>query len=237
VRHYTGKFSTSKDKNGKGLPFLLIPVSFLLIELFGLYFLMPDGESIQYPMLFSLCWTGIFSGAVFLLPGFAARLLYGIGYFLSLIYAGFQTGYYLLFSEMMWLSDFRYAAEGADYADVLLSYPVFWWIGLLVMILQGALLLWKFPRWKRGAVRKILSALVILAAVFGMDALPDLIFEEDEKIKYAGSDYGRSQSAQAVFENMFNTHRLYRLCGLHHTLAKDIYKNAIYPLTPSHAME
>ena len=36
---------------------------------------------------------------------------------------------------------------------------------------------------------------------------------------------------------MFNTHRLYRLCGLHHTLAKDIYRNAIYPLTPSHAAE
>ena len=36
---------------------------------------------------------------------------------------------------------------------------------------------------------------------------------------------------------MFNTHRLYRLCGLHHTLAKDIYKNAIYPFTPAHAAE
>ena len=70
-----------------------------------------------------------------------------------------------------------------------------------------------------------------------MDALPELLYMDDDKIQYAGSDYGRSQSAQAVYENMFNTHRLYRLCGLHHTLAKDIYKNTIYPLTPSHAAQ
>ena len=188
-------------------------------------------------MLFRSCWSGVLSGAVFLLPRMAARILYGIVYFLGAIYAGFQTGYYLLFSEMMWLSDFRYASEGADYAEVLLTYPLGWWLGLFVLVVQGILILWKFPVWKRKTVKVILSALVILSAAFGMDALPDMIFEEDEKIKYAGSDYGRSQSAQAVFENMFNTHRLYRLCGLHHTLAKDIYKDVIYPLTPSHARE
>ena len=237
MTRYSGKFSNQSDNAPKGLPFVVVFLSFLLIEAFGLCFLMPEGESKLYPILFGLCWSGALSGAVFLLPRMAARIVYGIGYFFSVIYAGFQTGYYLLFSEMMWLSDFRYASEGADYAEVLLTYPAGWWLGLLAMIGQGVLILWKFPVWKRKALRVILSALMIVAAMFGMDVLPDMIFEEDEKIKYAGSDYGRSQSAQAVFENMFNTHRLYRLCGLHHTLAKDIYKSAIYPLTPSHARE
>ena len=237
MNRYSGKFSNQSDKTKKGLPFAVVFVSFLLIEAFGLCFLMPEGETKLYPILFGLCWSSVLSGAVFLLPRMAARIVYGIGYFFSVIYAGFQTGYYLLFSEMMWLSDFRYASEGADYAEVLLTYPAGWWLGLGAMIAQGVLILWKFPVWKRKALRVILSALMIVAAIFGMDVLPDMIFEEDEKIKYAGSDYGRSQSAQAVFENMFNTHRLYRLCGLHHTLAKDIYKSAIYPLTPSHARE
>jgi len=188
-------------------------------------------------MTFGMLWSGAISGALFLLPVMAARIFYGIVYFLSAVYAGFQTGYYLLFSGMLWLSDFRYAAEGSDYADMLLTYPAFWWMGIVGIILQGIFILWKFPRWKRKSLKLVLSVLVIAASAFGMDFLPELLFADDDKIQYAGSDYGRSQSAQAVYENMFNTHRLYRLCGLHHTLAKDIYKNTIYPLTSSHAAE
>lgn len=237
MRRYSGKFSAQPSQVQKGLPFIVLACSFLTIEAFGLCFLMPEGDGVLFPMLFGLCWSGVISAVMLLLPRMAARIFYGISYFSSVIYAGFQSGYYLMFSEMMWLSDFRYAAEGADYAQVLLTYPLGWWLGLLGMVLQGILVLWRFPVWRRGTMKVVLSALVILTAAFGMDVLPNILFEEDEKIKYAGSDYGRSQSAQAVFENMFNTHRLYRLCGLQHTLAKDVYKNMIYPLTPSHALE
>ena len=221
----------------RGLPFLLIPLSFLLMELFGICFLLPEGEQGRFPLTFGLLWSGIISGTLFLLPTAVARILYGGIYFLTAVYTGFQTGYYLLFSEMMWLSDFRYAAEGADYADVLLTYPAPWWLGIFGMIFLGVLILWKFPRWKHSCLKLAVSVLVIALSAFQMNGLPEVLFEEDEKIKYAGSDYGRAQSAQAVYENMFNTHRLYRLCGLQHTLAKDIYQTVIYPLTPSHARE
>ena len=237
MSRYSGKYHIQKTDAQKHLPFLLIPVSFFLIELFGFCFLMPEGEEATYPLLFGLLWSGAASGALLLLPALAARIAFGILYFFSAVYAGFQTGYYLLFSEMMWLSDFRYAAEGADYADMLLTYPLAWWLGIFGMIALGILILWLFPRWKRSGLKFALSVLVIAVSAFQMNSLPELLFEDDEKIKYAGSDYGRSQSAQAVYENMFNTHRLYRLCGLHHTLAKDLYQNTIYPLTPSHAQE
>ena len=237
MSRYTGKYHIQKTDAHKHLPFLLIPVSFFLIELFGFCFLMPEGEEATYPLLFGLLWSGAASGALLLLPALAARIAFGILYFFSAVYAGFQTGYYLLFSEMMWLSDFRYAAEGADYADMLLTYPLAWWLGIFGMIALGILVLWLFPRWKRSGLKLVLSVLVIAVSAFQMNSLPELLFEDDEKIKYAGSDYGRSQSAQAVYENMFNTPRLYRLCGLHHTLAKDLYQNTIYPLTPSHAQE
>ena len=237
MSRYTGKYHIQKTDAHKHLPFLLIPVSFFLIELFGFCFLMPEGEEATYPLLFGLLWSGAASGALLLLPALAARIAFGILYFFSAVYAGFQTGYYLLFSEMMWLSDFRYAAEGADYADMLLTYPLAWWLGIFGMIALGILVLWLFPRWKRSGLKLVLSVLVIAVSAFQMNSLPELLFEDDEKIKYAGSDYGRSQSAQAVYENMFNAHRMYRLCGLHHTLAKDLYQNTIYPLTPSHAQE
>ena len=234
---YQGKYAKHKAAEKNGIPYILIPLSFLLIELFGLCILLPKGEKGTFPFIFGLLWSGIISSAVFMLPVVAARIVYGVLYYLSAVYAGFQTGYYLLFSEMLWLSDFRYAAEGSDYADILLTHPLLWWLGIFGMILQGILILWKFPRWKRTGIKLAISVLVIAASAFGMDVLPELLYENDEKIKYAASDYGRSQSAQAVYENMFNTHRLYRLCGLHHTLAKDIYRNTIYPLTPSHAAQ
>ena len=234
---YIGKYQKLQNTPQRTLPCILIPLSFLLVELFGFCFLLPEGESGQFPANYGFLWSLALGGIVFLLPGMAARIVYGVMYFFSAVYAGFQTGYYLLFSEMMWLSDFRYAAEGADYASVLLSYPLGWWLGIIGMILMGILILWKFPVWEHSFRKAILPILVIAGSAYGMEILPEMIFEEDEKIKYAVSDYGRSQSSQAVYENMFNTHRLYRLCGLHHTLAKDIYRNAIYPLTPSHARE
>ncbi len=36
---------------------------------------------------------------------------------------------------------------------------------------------------------------------------------------------------------MFNTHRLYQVCGLYQTLAKDICANAVFPLTPGYLQQ
>ena len=237
MARYTGKHHKKQTAAPKGLPFFLLPLTFLLTEIFGLCFLLPEGDSCLFPMAFCLLWTGILGCGLYLLPRRLSRIAYGILYFLGVVYAGFQTGYYLMFGEMMWLSDFRYASEGADYADVLLTYPIGWWLGLVLLIALGVLLLWKFPNGRGGALRYTAAAVTLAASVTGLAFLPNALYAGDGEIKYAGSDYGRSQSAQAVYENMFNSHRLYRLCGLHHTLAKDIWQHAIYPLTPSHARE
>ena len=239
---YHGKFckqQNSGNMEGKGAPFLLIFLSFFYIELFSFFFLslteefMPDQ---LWPLAFGGLWAVILGCFVRLLPGKPARILFGVLYFFMAVYAGFQTGYFNLFSQMMWLSDFRYASEGADYADVLLSYPVFWWVGIFGMILLGAALLWKFPVWQNSWQKRMMASVVMAAACVGALLLPEAVFLHDGQIKYAGSDYGRSQSAEAAYDNMFNTHRLYQVCGLYQTAAKDIYANAIYPLTPSHAL-
>ena len=240
---YCGKFCKVQDSGrteGKGLPFFLIVLSFFYIELFSFFFLSLTEEFVPdqlWPLAFGGLWAGILSSFVWLLPGKTARILFGILYFFAAIYAVFQTGYFILFSQMMWLSDFRYATEGADYADVLLSYPLLWWVGIFGMILLGTLLIWKFPVWQRSWPKRILAGIVMTAACVGAFFLPEAVFVHDRQIKYAVSDYGRSQSAEAAYDNMFNTHRLYQVCGLYQTLSKDIYTNAIYPLTPSHALE
>ncbi len=226
--------------------FLLLPLSVLLVELFGFSFLAYDSEDYQasqlWPLAFGALWTLLIGGLLWLLPRKAARICYGIVYYLMVLYAGFQTGYYLLFGQMMWLSDFRYASEGADYAGVLLSYPWPWWLGIVGLVLFGALVLWKFPRWERPRKSMLAAAAVSLVAIVGAAALPEAVFYYDylalqngsEADQLAGGDYGRMQSAEAAYQNMFNAHRLYQVCGLNQMLVKDLYTHQIYPAMPGY---
>ena len=234
-----GKSVIKSKREGKCLPFLLIPASFFLIELFGFFFLSLDGEGFSgaelWPLAFGALWGVILGGLVRLLPWKAGRILYGLLYFTAAVYAVVQTGYYILFSEMLWLSDFRYASEGSDYWKVLLSYPALWWLCVLGLLLQGIGILRRFPRWKMSWLPGFAAALLAVMAAVGAYYLPQAVFLSDSGIRYAGSDYGRSQSAEAAYRNMFNTHRLYQVCGLYQTLSKDVYANVIYPQTPGYA--
>ena len=218
--------------------FLPVPLSFFLIEVFGLYFLSRHHGGVAanslMPLAFGALWALILSGIVRLLPAKAGRIVYAVVYGLTAVYAIVQTGYYLLFQEMMWLSDFRYASEGSDYFSVLLSYPVDWWLGILFLIAMGVLTVWKFPKWKTDWKVGLVCLLICVLAGSEAYRLPERSFAGDSEIKYAGSDYGRAQSAEAAYNNMFNTHRLYQICGLYQTLWKDLYTHEIYPLTPAY---
>lgn len=232
------------------MPLLTVPVSFFLVEAFAFGFLMSTEdrsawESLRaigseeafdlWPLAFGCVWAVLMTGIVRLLPRTAGRIFYGVTYFLAVAYAAVQSGYYHLFNAMMWMSEFRYASEGSEFFNVLLKYPIGWWLGILGLLLLGALTVWKFPRRKAQPVRNVIAGIVAAAAVFTAVTLPEAVFLHDRQIQYAGSDYGRAQSARAAYENMFNTHRLYQVCGMYQTMVKDFYANTIYPLTPGYA--
>lgn len=228
--------------NGKcrlALPFWLPTASFAFLELFGFLFLGMNREEMGaadfWPLAFGVLWAGILGGLLGLLPRKAARIVYGLVYLAALVYAGVQTGYYILFGEMMWLSEFLYAAEGADYLSTLLTYPVLWWCALAVLLALGVVILRYFPRWDITPGKRVASGVVALACGIGAWFMPRLVFRSDSEIRYAGSDYGRMQSSQAAYENMFSVHRLYQVCGLYQTAVKDIYFHLIYPATPGYS--
>lgn len=256
TRH--GKFE-KQAANPRWYFLFLLPLCFFLIEAFAFFFLSASSASAGdlftrhlfqqqgyteeamaqpslWPLAFGAVWAVLLTSLVRLLPGRASRIGFGLVYFFFLIYAVVQTGYFLLFREMMWFSDFRYASEGSDYFDVLLSYPLSWWLSILGLIALGVFTLWKYPGsfgWKG----KPFAVLALAASVFCAVNLPQEVFEADEQIQYAESDYGRSQSAQAAYENMFNAHRLYQVCGLCQTAVKDLYTHSLYPLTPGYRQE
>ena len=232
---YTGKYQKKTSKTTVRCPYLLIPLAFFLVEYFAFSYLhTAAGEGTAWPIYFGAFWAILLGCILRLLPGKGSRIGFALLYGAAIVYSVGQTGYYLLFSELMWLSEFRYAAEGKNYIDVILSYPVSWYLWIVGLTVLGALLVWKYPRFRHPVLPRICSGVLAAICVLGLLRLPQQVFEKDSTIRYARSDYGRMQSAEAAYENMFNPLRLYQVCGLFHTAAKDFGTNILYPMTPAY---
>ena len=186
------KTAVKSDTGRRTAPMWLLPVSFFLVELFAFFFLSLKPKDFSadqlWPLAFGVLWAVILSAIVWTLPARAGRIVYGALYGVITVYAIVQTGYYVLFGEMMWLSDFRYATEGADYADVILSYPLGWWLGVIALIALGVALVWKFPRWRYDWRLALVSAVLCVTAAAGAMVMPQLVFEQDDDVRYSKSD-------------------------------------------------
>lgn len=231
----------SKDRKVRNylrwrVPLAVLPVLYFLVEAFAFAF-MREPEMDWWPLAFGGIWGILMTCLCRVLPRRVGQVLFGVSYFLALIYTAVETGYYILFGEMMWVSDFRYASEGSEFFGVLLQYPLGWWLSILGLGFLGGVTLGHFPKYKGGWYRHFLAAVLAVAAGVSAWTLPWVVFQHDREIQYAGSDYGRAQSAQAAYENMFNTHRLYEVCGVYQTAVKDIYRDFITPILPSYAMK
>ena len=223
-----------KEKKSWAMFCWTIPVAFALVELYGFAFL-HDPSDLLWPLAFGALWTVCLSAFVRLLPRTVGRITFGILYFLAVGYTAAQTGYFILFKEMMWISDFRYASEGSAFFDVLLQYPITWWLCLAGLIALGVVILVKFPRRHPCKWLHLLAAVLMACSICGMVHLPQKTFTVDKSVQYAGSDYGRAQSNKAAYTNMFSPHRLYRICGVYQTAAKDVIRNFIEPMLPGAA--
>ena len=234
------KRTTDTTESGKKkswhMPFLTIPVVYFLVEVFAFAFLSTDSAA-PWPLAFGALWALLLTGIVRALPRRAGQVVFGITYFLAAAYAVVQTGYYILFQQMMWVAEFRYASEGSEFFSILLQYPVTWWLFLMLLLALGVALVWKFPQRKKNKLKNIAAAMLAVFCALMTMLLPEAVFIHDRQVQYAGSDYGRAQSAEAAYTNMFNAHRLYQVCGIYQTPVKDVYKEFIYPMLPGYAQE
>lgn len=230
-----GRYLKQKtEKRAFRMPWFLIPVAYALIEVFAFVFLLDEAID-WWPLAFGALWAGMLTGIVFVLPRLAGRIFFGISYFVFFAYSVAQTGYFTMFGQMLWVSEFRYASEGSEFFSVLLQYPIGWWLFLIGLLALGVLLLWKYPRYQWSWKKCTAAGVVAAACITGAVLLPNAVFQHDRQIQYAGSDYGRAQSAEAAYDNMFNTYRLYQVCGIYQTAVKDVYKDYIYPNLPAYA--
>lgn len=220
---------------GFGKKLLPLAGGYFLVEVLAAAVLMP-GE--YTGLLFGALWALLLAGVAVSLPRLAGRIFFGISYFFFLLWTLAQIGYYCVFNRMMWLSDILYAGEGAAFiGDVLNSFPPLWWIGGILLLGLGVLLIVKFPQSPRKAIFRLPYLAVSVLAVVGLVFAPELVFLKDLDIWGTHSEYGQSSSYRATYNTMYDAASTYRICGVYQLAFRDAWKNEIYPLTPAYQSE
>lgn len=205
---------------------------FFLIELFTFILLQPAEGTV---LAFAALWALLLSSVLLLLPRQVSRILFGVLYYVLLIWAVAQAGYYQVFGKLMWLSTIAYAGEGATFLnDVLSSFPVLWWIGSILMLVLGGLVIWKYPKTYPHILFRLPYLATAVIFVLALSLLPELVFLKDNSIKYANTEYGQSSSYRATYNTMYDAKRVYNMCGIYQLTMRDIWMNEIYPQTPKY---
>lgn len=214
---------------------LFYAAAYLMIEVLAACILQP---ATYEPFAFAACWAVGLAAIALVLPRLAGRIFFGVTYFFFLLWTLAQTGYCRLFNRMMWLTDIFYAGEGAGYlGDVLTAFPLIWWIGGILLLGLGVLLICKFPRKKRGfAVRLPYLAAGVLAFSFLL-VVPELIFLRDLGVWGTRSEYAQSSSYRATYNTMYDARNVYNICGIYHLTSRDIWVHELYPMTPAYRAE
>lgn len=214
------------------LGFLIVFAAFFCIELVVYCVVKPDDFT---GFAFGFLWSALLTGIVLFLPKLAGRIVFGLLYFPLLLWAIAQTGYYQVFGNLMWVSTTSLAGEGTTFlGDVLSNFSSFWWFSSILLLGIGVAVIWLFPQppsgWRQRIPCLICSGVCMIALCF----LPELIFLRDKKIWGADSDYNASASYRMTYNTMYSTNEVYSITGIYQLLARDIWVNELYPLTPGY---
>ena len=189
-------------------------------------------------LAFGGAWAVLLTSVVLLLPRTAGRITFGVTYYFSLLWMLAQTGYHSVFGKMMWLTDMFYAGEGADYfGDILGSFPLLWWIGGILLLALGGVLIWRFPKSEKGLLSKIPGIVTGVLALVLLFFLPEMVFVKDLDIWGTRSEYGQSSSYRATYETMYDAKKTYNICGIYQLTFRDVWVHVLYPLTPAYQIE
>lgn len=214
---------------------ILIFISFFLVEMFATLVLAPPD---LMGLAFGAFWSLLLTALISMMPKRAGRIVYGICYYVILIWTLAQSGYYQLFEKMMWLSDILFALEGAGYlGDVVNGFSLLWWLGGAALLALGVLGIRSYtgrPRVRWGVQ---VSLGVTAVSVAGLFVLPELVFLRDNAIWGTRSEYAQSSSYRATYNTMYDSRNVYDICGIYQLTFRDMWRHEIYPRTSSFQLE
>lgn len=187
---------------------------------------------------FGFCWALLLTALALLLPRWIGKVVYGLSFYFFAIFGAVQCGYYTIFGRMMWVGDIRYANEGGAFAgDVLGLFSQGWWIATIALMLIGCIGCFLVPRGPRPARLRMTCLMVGLSAAAGLAAYPALVFRQDGEAWGLQAEYKRAMSLEGIYTTMYDAHKLYQICGIYQTTAKDIWEHNLYPMTPMYRQE
>ena len=212
-----------------------VAVSYFLVECYA-YVMLQPGDLMG--LAFGGAWALLLSAVVLCLPKMAGRVTYGVSYYLIAGWTIGQTGYYQTFGKIMWLTDLFYLDEGAVFlGDVLSGFSATWWIGAVVLLAIGGVLIAFWPDWHKRVLTRTVGVVTAAAAVVALFLLPQALFVRDNEIWGTHSEYGQSSSYRAKYTTMYNAQSVYEITGMYHLTARDFWKHQVYPNMPSYQIE
>ena len=217
------------------LKMVAVTVSYFLVECYA-YLLLQPGDLMG--LAFGGAWALLLSALVLSLPKTAGRIVYGTSYYIMAGWTIGQTGYYQTFGKLMWLTDLFYLDEGAVFlGDVLRGFSAVWWIGAVVLLVLGGVLIAFWPCWRKRALTWMTGTVVATAAIVALLLLPQALFVRDNEIWGTHSEYGQSSSFRARYNTMYNAQSVYEISGIYQLTARDFWKHQIYPSLPGYQIE
>ena len=171
------------------------------------------------PNLFTLLWSVVLASIVTMIPSRkAGRILYGVVYFVFMIYAIVQYGAFLVLGKFLYISDFLYAGEGAGYAswviDLLTLRFLLYVVALVAIGVVGIILYPQTPTNPSNAGKRILvRAAAIVLCVLMMLPVPNL---------YGGVDSTHFWDQAFEYQQFKNVNYDMELTGMYQFFCRDI---------------
>ncbi len=212
--------------------FFMLVGAFFAPELFAYLFLKP-----QQPLIlaFGLLWAVLLSAALYAIPRRASRIVFGVVYYAAVLLTVVQLGYFQIFGKLMWLTSFRFAGEGAAFlGSILENFSIFYWVGIVALLSVGVAVIWFYPPTARNHYVRAWMALPFALSIVGLSFLPEAVFLKDNDVWGTRSEFGQSSSLRATYKTMYDAKNVYDICGIYQLTFRDIWVNALYPLTPAY---
>lgn len=210
--------------------------SFIGIEVFMRHYVCSE---LPFPWLFTAVWTVLLTALIWLFPHWLGRIVYGLIYFVFVVYAVAQSGYYLIFNKMMWLTDLGYAGDGAEFASSIWGFlSKGFYISIALMLAIGVIGILLLPKCKHRWYHRTVSVVIAVLCGVALYFLPAKVFEIGDKDLWgAQKEWHRASSLEGTYETMYDARRVYRICGVYQTLGRDLYKHIIYKHLPAYQAE
>ena len=172
------------------------------------------------PNLFTLLWSTVLTTIITAIPSRKwGRIFYGVVYYFFSIYAVVQYGAYLILGKFLYVSDFMFAGEGADYASwgVNLLTPAFL-LQIVALLLLGILGILLFPSHaRRGIPGYVIRLMTVVLCVIAMIPIPRLYGDAE-----GGDRWDGFSNLALEYARFANPNTDLELTGIYQYLFRDV---------------